>query len=65
MDLSDPQLELQVADRFSFRVFLGTTEVIPDYSTGTCLAPYQSFLNLQQNVFRPEKLNNAMLILIR
>ena len=30
--LSDPQLELQVADRFSFRVFLGTTEVIPDYS---------------------------------
>ena len=31
--LSDPQLELQVADRFSFRVFLGTTEVIPDYST--------------------------------
>jgi len=31
--LSDPQLELQVADRISFRVFLGTTEVIPDYST--------------------------------
>lgn len=31
--LSDPQLELQVADRLSFRVFLGTTEVIPDYST--------------------------------
>lgn len=31
--LSDPQLELQVADRFSFRVFLGTTEVIPDYTT--------------------------------
>ena len=31
--LSDPQLEFQVADRFSFRVFLGTTEVIPDYST--------------------------------
>ena len=28
--LSDPQLELQVADRISFRVFLGTTEVIPD-----------------------------------
>ena len=26
--LSDPQLELQVADRISFRVFLGTTEVI-------------------------------------
>jgi IS5 family transposase len=24
--LSDPQLELQVADRISFRVFLGTTE---------------------------------------
>jgi IS5 family transposase len=31
--LSDPQLELQVADRISFRVFLGTTEVIPDYTT--------------------------------
>jgi IS5 family transposase len=31
--LSDSQLELQVADRISFRVFLGTTEVIPDYST--------------------------------
>jgi IS5 family transposase len=31
--LSDPQLELQVADRISFRIFLGTTEVIPDYTT--------------------------------
>ena len=31
--LSDPQLELQVADRISFRVFLGITEVIPDYTT--------------------------------
>ena len=31
--LSDPQLELQAADRISFRVFLGTTEIIPDYST--------------------------------
>jgi IS5 family transposase len=31
--LSDPQLEFLVADRISFRVFLGTTEVIPDYST--------------------------------
>lgn len=31
--LSDPELERQVADRISFRVFLGTTEVIPDYST--------------------------------
>jgi IS5 family transposase len=31
--LSDPQLELQVADRISFRVFLGTTETIPDYTT--------------------------------
>ena len=29
--LSDPQLEFQVADRISFRVFLGTTETIPDY----------------------------------
>jgi IS5 family transposase len=24
---------IQVADRISFRVFLGTTEVIPDYTT--------------------------------
>jgi IS5 family transposase len=31
--LSDPELERQVADRFSFRVFLGTTEVVPDFST--------------------------------
>jgi len=31
--LSDPQLELQVADKISFRVFLGTTETIPDYTT--------------------------------
>jgi len=31
--LSDLQLELQVADRISFRIFLGTTEVIPDYTT--------------------------------
>ena len=31
--LSDPQLEFQVADRISFRVFLGTTETIPDYTT--------------------------------
>jgi IS5 family transposase len=31
--LSDPELEWQVADRISFRVFLGTTEVVPDYST--------------------------------
>jgi IS5 family transposase len=31
--LSDPQLELKVADIISFRVFLGTTEVIPDYTT--------------------------------
>ena len=31
--LSDPELEWQVADRFSFRIFLGTTEVVPDLST--------------------------------
>jgi transposase, IS5 family len=31
--LSDPELERQVADRISFRIFLGTTEVIPDFST--------------------------------
>lgn len=31
--LSDPELEWQVADRFSFRIFLGTTEVVPDFST--------------------------------
>ncbi|MCJ7742867.1 MAG: IS5 family transposase [Methanoregula sp.] len=31
--LSDPELERQVADRFSFRMFLGTTEVVPDFST--------------------------------
>jgi IS5 family transposase len=31
--LSDPELERQVTDRISFRIFLGTTEVIPDFST--------------------------------
>ena len=31
--LTDPELERQVADRISFRIFLGTTEVIPDFST--------------------------------
>jgi transposase, IS5 family len=55
-DLSDPQLELQVADRISFRVFLGTTEVIPDYTTvwlfrerliksGKLEAVWEEFLN--------------------
>ena len=31
--LSDPELERQVADRISFRKFLGFPENIPDYST--------------------------------
>ena len=31
--LSDPELERQVADRISFRRFLGFSKVIPDYST--------------------------------
>jgi IS5 family transposase len=31
--LSDPELERQVTARISFRIFLGTTEVIPDFST--------------------------------
>ena len=31
--LSDPELERQVADRISFRRFLGSWEVIPDHST--------------------------------
>jgi IS5 family transposase len=31
--LSDPELEKQVADRISFRKFLGFPETIPDYST--------------------------------
>ena len=31
--LSDPALEREVADRVSFKVFLGTTEVLPDFST--------------------------------
>lgn len=31
--LSDPELQRQVTDRISFRVFLDTTEVIPDFST--------------------------------
>jgi hypothetical protein len=35
-----------------------------DYTFSTCLAPDQSFLNLPQNVFRPEKLNNIMIILV-
>ena len=31
--LSDPELERQVADRISFRKFLGFPDTIPDYST--------------------------------
>jgi len=31
--LSDEQLERELADRISFRVFLGTTEVVPDSTT--------------------------------
>ena len=31
--LSDEQLEKELADRISFRVFQGTTEVIPDSTT--------------------------------
>jgi IS5 family transposase len=31
--LSDEQLEREIADRISFRVFLGTTEVVPDSTT--------------------------------
>ena len=31
--LSDEQLERELADRISFRVFLDTTEVIPDFTT--------------------------------
>jgi len=31
--LSDPELERQVADRLSFRKFIGFSEDIPDYST--------------------------------
>lgn len=32
-DLSDQELEVQIADRLSFRQFLGYPESIPDYST--------------------------------
>jgi len=35
-----------------------------EYFGRTCLAPDQSFLNLPQNVFRPGKLNNMMVIRI-
>ena len=31
--LSDEQLEREIADRISFRVFLGTTETVPDSTT--------------------------------
>ena len=31
--LSDPEIERQIADRMSFRKFLGFPESIPDYST--------------------------------
>ena len=32
-NLSDEQLEREIADRISFRVFLGTTENVPDSTT--------------------------------
>jgi IS5 family transposase len=41
--LSDPELERQVADRISFRIFLGTTEVIPDFSTVSHEKPKKTF----------------------
>jgi transposase, IS5 family len=65
--LSDPQLELQVADRISFRIFLGTTEVIPDYTTvwlfrerlikkGKYEAIWEEFLNqLKANGYEVKK----------
>ena len=31
--LSDEQLEREIADRISFRVLLGTTEIVPDFTT--------------------------------
>ena len=31
--LSDEQLERELADRISFRMFLGTAEVVPDSAT--------------------------------
>jgi len=31
--LSDEQLERELADRISFRMFLGTTEIVPDSTT--------------------------------
>ena len=31
--LSDEQLERELIDRISFRMFLGTTEVVPDSTT--------------------------------
>ena len=34
------------------------------YIYGTCLAPDQSFQNLPLNAFRPEKLNNRIIILV-
>jgi IS5 family transposase len=65
--LSDPQLEFQVADRISFRIFLGTTEVIPDYTTvwlfrerliknGKYEAIWEEFLNqLKANGYEVKK----------
>jgi len=32
-NLSDEQLEREIADRISFRMFLGTTEIVPDSTT--------------------------------
>jgi len=31
--LSDEQLEREIADSISFRVLLGTTEIVPDFTT--------------------------------
>ena len=43
---------------------LDTRQCDMEKKNSTCLAHDQSFLNLPQNVFRPEKLNNMMIILI-
>jgi hypothetical protein len=51
-DLSGPQLEAQVADRISFRVFLGTTEINPDYAAVWMFRERLKIIEIFHNNFR-------------
>ena len=60
-DIRDPGASRFFQNASSIGAFDSQKEA-EDCIKSTCLAPDQSFLNLPQNVFRPEKLNNMKVI---